>query len=38
MFSVGAAIFILASLCCGLAPEVGFLIAARFVQGQARLR
>jgi MFS family permease len=33
MFLAGAAIFTLASLCCGLAPGIGFLIAARFVQG-----
>ena len=38
MFLAGVAIFTLASLCCGLAPGIGFLIAARFVQGPARPR
>jgi MFS family permease len=33
MFLTGVTIFTLASLCCGLAPGIGFLIAARFVQG-----
>ncbi len=33
MFLAGVATFTLASLCCGLAPGIGFLIAARFVQG-----
>lgn len=34
-FGSGLAVFILASLGCGLAPALGFLIAARFVQGAA---
>src|ERR1700759_3758303 len=33
MFMLGIAGFTLASLACGLAPDVGVLIAARFVQG-----
>jgi MFS family permease len=33
MFVTGVAIFTLASLTCGLAPGIGVLIAARFVQG-----
>src|SRR5579864_5254232 len=33
MFLAGVAVFTLASLACGLAPDVGVLIAARFVQG-----
>ena len=33
MFLIGVAIFTLASLTCGLAPAIGVLIAARFVQG-----
>jgi MFS family permease len=33
MFLVGVGIFTLSSLTCGLAPAVGVLIAARFVQG-----
>jgi MFS family permease len=33
MFTTGVAIFTLASLTCGLAPGIGVLIAARFVQG-----
>jgi MFS family permease len=33
MFEAGVAIFTLASLACGLAPGIGVLIAARFVQG-----
>lgn len=33
MFVTGVAIFTLASLACGLAPGIGVLIAARFVQG-----
>jgi EmrB/QacA subfamily drug resistance transporter len=34
-FTVGVVIFVLASLACGLAPGVGALVAARFVQGAA---
>jgi MFS family permease len=33
MFLLGAGTFTLASLACGLAPDIGALIAARFVQG-----
>jgi MFS family permease len=33
MFLAGVAVFTLASLACGLAPGIGVLIAARFVQG-----
>ena len=33
MFVTGVAVFTLASLACGLAPGIGVLIAARFVQG-----
>src|SRR5215469_2003676 len=33
MFMAGVAVFTLASLTCGIAPSVGVLIAARFVQG-----
>ena len=33
MFLAGVAVFTLASLTCGIAPGVGILIAARFVQG-----
>ena len=33
MFMIGVAGFVLASLACGLAPNPGFLIAMRFVQG-----
>jgi MFS family permease len=33
MFVTGAGIFTLASLACGLAPGIGILIAARFIQG-----
>ncbi len=33
MFLFGVALFTLASLACGLAPDIGALIAARFVQG-----
>ena len=33
MFAAGVGIFTLASLVCGLAPGIGVLIAARFVQG-----
>ena len=33
MFLLGAGTFTLASLACGLAPDIGALIVARFVQG-----
>ena len=33
MFMIGVAVFTLASLACGIAPGIGVLIAARFVQG-----
>jgi MFS family permease len=33
VFAVGICLFMLASLVCGLAPTIGFLIAARLVQG-----
>ncbi len=33
MFRAGVAVFTLASLACGIAPGIGVLIAARFVQG-----
>jgi MFS family permease len=33
MFLIGVAVFTLASLICGIAPGIGVLIAARFVQG-----
>jgi MFS family permease len=33
LFSVGMAVFAVSSLACGLAPGIGILIAARFVQG-----
>lgn len=33
IFGAGISLFALCSLACGLAPNVGFLIAARFVQG-----
>ena len=33
MFLAGVAVFTLASLACGLAPGIGLLVAARFVQG-----
>jgi EmrB/QacA subfamily drug resistance transporter len=33
MFAVGIGLFMLASLVCGLAPTIGFLIASRLVQG-----
>ncbi len=33
IFGAGIALFALCSLACGLAPNVGFLIAARFMQG-----
>ncbi|MGN6676960.1 MAG: MFS transporter [Streptosporangiaceae bacterium] len=34
-FSVGAGVFAAASATCGLAPSLGWLVAARFVQGSA---
>lgn len=34
-FGCGLAVFVIASVACGLAPTLGFLIAARFVQGTA---
>jgi MFS transporter, DHA2 family, methylenomycin A resistance protein len=34
-FTVGVAVFVAASAACGLAPGLGFLVAARFVQGSA---
>ena len=34
-FGSGLAVFILASVACGLAPALGFLVAVRFVQGAA---
>lgn len=34
-FGTGAAVFCIASLACGIAPNLGMLIAARFVQGAA---
>jgi MFS family permease len=34
-FTVGIAVFMASSLACGLAPGLGFLVAARFVQGSA---
>ena len=34
-FGAGVAVFVLASLACGLAPGLGALVAARFVQGAA---
>ena len=34
-FSSGLAVFVLASAACGLAPAIGVLVAARFVQGGA---
>jgi EmrB/QacA subfamily drug resistance transporter len=34
-FGAGVAVFVLASLACGLAPSLGALVAARFVQGAA---
>jgi len=33
MFLIGVTVFVLGSLCCGLAPTTGFLIAARVLQG-----
>ena len=38
MFLLGLGTFTLASLACGLAPDIGVLIAACFVQGRARPR
>lgn len=34
-FTTGLALFVAASIACGLAPDLGWLIAARFVQGSA---
>lgn len=34
-FGSGLVVFVLASVACGLAPALGFLVAARFVQGTA---
>ncbi len=34
-FAVGAGVFVAASAVCGLAPSLGWLVAARFVQGSA---
>jgi EmrB/QacA subfamily drug resistance transporter len=34
-FGCGLVVFVLASVACGLAPVLGFLVAARFVQGAA---
>ena len=33
MFLIGVTVFVVGSLCCGLAPTTGFLIAARVLQG-----
>ncbi len=33
VFAIGIALFVVSSLVCGLAPSIGFLIAARVVQG-----
>ena len=38
MFLTGVLVFTVASLTCGLAPGIGILIAARFVQGAGRRR
>jgi len=35
LFLIGVASFTMASVLCGLAPDIGFLVAARFLQGAA---